>query len=123
MVGEMGKAGYADQTSGAAVEQLRTETKPISGETMHKAIVDGAGDLDNHAAAGEYKDLKKFAKNNWDKLSPGAQQKFEIYEKTAKRAQKKGETGIDQGSWDKMVARMDGVGTKPVDSKPVEHPS
>ncbi len=116
MVGEMGKAGYLDSSSGAAVEQLRTEKKPISGEAMQKAIVAGAVDHDNSAAGNEFKDLRKFTKKNWDKLSPEAQQKFEVYEKTARSAQKQGDTGIPQNTWDKMVAKMDTIGARPVDA-------
>lgn len=110
MVDRMGKAGYQDDGAGKAVEELRGQPAPISGEAMEKAITDGTKDLDNQAAGMEFNDLQKYVSANWDKLSPEAKAKYEVYEKCAMEARAKGHTGIDQGSYDKMIGEMKTAG-------------
>jgi len=114
MVGEMKTAGYADKGAGKAIEDLKAKNPKgeISGKQMQDTIVNGTKDLDNQAAGKEYKDLKKFANENWDRMSPDAKQKFRVYEKHAKAAQKNCQTGIKQSDYNKMVKEMDGAGYK-----------
>jgi hypothetical protein len=106
MVNRMHAAGYQDDGAGKAVEELRGQPVPVSGEAMEKAILEGTKDLDNQAAGMEFNDLQKYASANWDKLSPEAQAKFEVYEKYAMEARGKGQTGIDIGSYNKMIGEM-----------------
>ena len=114
MVGEMKTAGYADKGAGKAIEDLKAKNPngTITGDQMQQTIVDGTKDLDNQAAGKEYKDFKKFATENWDRMSPDAREKFRVYEKTAKNAQKNGQTGIKKSDYDKMVKDMKGAGYK-----------
>jgi ribulose bisphosphate carboxylase small subunit len=77
---------------------------------MDKAIRDATMDLDGQAAGKEYADLKKYATENWDKLSPDAKAKFGVYEKYAQAAQAKGQTGIPVGQYNKMLAEMKTAG-------------
>ncbi|MFH1807849.1 MAG: DUF1521 domain-containing protein [Pseudomonadota bacterium] len=106
MAGDMAKAGYKDSGAGAAIENLKQQPKPITGEAMEKAIIDGTKDLDNQAAGKEFADFKKYAKENWDNLSPEARKKFQTYEKYASAAQAKGQTGIAVGDYEKMKTEM-----------------
>ncbi|MFH1808686.1 MAG: LysM peptidoglycan-binding domain-containing protein [Pseudomonadota bacterium] len=107
MVADMGKAGYLDETAGAAVENLREHKKPISGEAMHQAITDVEGDTDPALARNCHKDLKRFVGRNMDKLSPEAQAKWQVYDDFMKKAPKGEGASISDDSWQKM---MDGLG-------------
>jgi hypothetical protein len=109
---EMKTAGYQDKTSGKAVEELKSKKGNISGDDMQKAIVDGTKDLDSQAAGKEYADLKKFVTENKSRLSPEAKAKFATYEKHVKDAKCKGQTGIKQADYNKMVKEMKTAGYK-----------
>ena len=102
MVKEMKTAGYGDKGMGSAIEELRTQPKPISGEAMSNAIIKGAEDLDAQAAGKEFTDMQSFAKENWNSLSPDAKAKFQTYSKYAKSAQNRGMTGIPSSEFAKM---------------------
>jgi hypothetical protein len=79
---------------------------------MEKAIIDATKDLDSQAAGKEYADLKKYATENWDKLSPAARQKFRTYEKYVCAAKAKGQSGIKSSEYKKMVQELKGSGYK-----------
>ncbi len=106
MVNEMRNSGYRDASSGRAIESLKNNPGSISGEAMHNAIVNGTKDGDSQAAGNEYVDFKKFASENWDRMSPNAREKFRVYEKVAKRVQKRGKTGIPSQEYKEMVRQM-----------------
>jgi hypothetical protein len=110
MIGEMKLAGYQDESAGAAIEKLKGQPGPISGEDMQNAIIDATKDLDAQAAGKEYNDLKKFADENWDKLSPDAKEKFRVYEQHAQAAQARGMTGIPLPEYNKMIGEMKAAG-------------
>jgi len=110
MKNEMRAAGYKDAGSGAAIETLKQQPQPISGEAMEKAIVDGTKDFDNQAAGKEFADFQKYAKENWDKMSPDAQAKYQVYEKHAQQNQAKGNTGIPVAEYEQMKAEMKTAG-------------
>ncbi|MEE2900828.1 MAG: hypothetical protein VYC39_00785 [Myxococcota bacterium] len=116
MTQEMKTAGYKDASSAKAIEKLKAKNGTISGSDMEKAIINGTKDLDSQAAGKEYADLKKFATENWDRMSPAARQKFRTYEKYAKAAQAKGQSGIDSASYKKMVGEMKTAGYKDASS-------
>ncbi|MFT3713167.1 MAG: hypothetical protein QM817_36395 [Archangium sp.] len=109
---EMQAAGaprYGDQSAASALNALAAgNTKPgsISGKEMETAILNGTKDLDNQAAGKEFADIAKFAKENQGLLSPQAKATFAIYEKYAKAAQAKGQTGIPVGEFAKMQTEM-----------------
>jgi hypothetical protein len=112
MTEEMKVAGYKDKGSGAAINELKGKTPPISGADMQSAIIQGTQDPDNRAASSEYKDFKKYATENWNNLSPDAKDKFRVYEKYATAAQQKGQRGIPVAEYDKMTAEMKTAGYK-----------
>jgi len=116
MVNEMKTSGYQDASAGKAIECLKNKKGQISGNDMQKAIVDATKDLDAQAAGKEYADLKKYATENWDKLSPDAREKFRTYEKYAKAAQAKGKTGINSCDYKQMVQEMKSAGYKDASS-------
>ena len=60
----------------------------------------------NQGAGIEFKDIQKFAKENSQLFSPQAKQTLAIYEKYAKAAQGKGQTGIPIGEFAKMQTEM-----------------
>ncbi|MBL8913475.1 MAG: hypothetical protein JNM17_22440 [Archangium sp.] len=109
---EMQRAGaprYGDQSTASALNGLAAgNTKPgsISGKEMETAILNGTKDLDNQAAGKEFADIQKFAKENAHLLSPQAKATLAIYEKYAKAAQGKGQTGIPVGEFQKMQLEM-----------------
>jgi hypothetical protein len=79
---------------------------------MYKLIVDATEDPDNQAAGKEYDDLKRYVEQNWNRLSPDAKATWEIYENYARAAKAKGETGISQEDYQKMLTEMKAVGKK-----------
>lgn len=106
MVGEMKRAGYKDASTGQALERLESQRGPITSDDMQRAIIDGTRDLDNNAAAGEFRDISKFAAENWDRMTPGARAKFRTYEQYAQSAQARGLSGIPNDEWNHMTAQM-----------------
>jgi hypothetical protein len=96
---------YQDKTTtGALTELAKGNTTPgsISAKEFTDALVKGTRDLDNQAAGKEYADVAKFVRENEQLLSPEAKKAFAIYEKAAKAAQAKGQTGIplaDYNRW------------------------
>lgn len=108
---------YTDRTSKAALDALaKGNTTPgsISSKELTDAIVKGTRDPDNQAAGREYKDIAKFVRENEHLLSPEAKKAFATYEKYAQAAQKKGDSGIKLGDYNKMVKEMRGLEKKPV---------
>ncbi|HVE86595.1 MAG TPA: hypothetical protein VND93_27245, partial [Myxococcales bacterium] len=117
MVGEMKKVGATDASAAAAIKELDGKQAPISGEDMAKAIEKGTSDADNNAAGKEFKQFADWAAKNQDKLSPEAKEVLKVYEGYAKAAQAKGQTGIAQGDYDKMVGEMKTAGSTDVSAK------
>lgn len=107
MLGEMKGARYADESAGAAIEDLKAKNlKIISGKNMYELIIKATSDRDNRAAGKEYQDLEKYVEANWNSLSPEARNVWNIYENHARSAQQRGETGISDRDYDRMVAEM-----------------
>jgi hypothetical protein len=105
----VGAPRYGDQSAAQALNSLAANNKTpgsISGREMETAILNGTKDLDNQAAGKEFADIAKFVKENGQLLSPQAKQTFAIYEKYAKAAQAKGQTGIPIGEYQKMQLEM-----------------
>ncbi|MCE9668280.1 hypothetical protein LY474_10680 [Myxococcus stipitatus] len=97
---------FRDDSMRAALEKLDDKNGTISGRDLIKAISDGAGDLDGQAAGLEFADLQKWARDNYDRLSPEAKRVLGIYERTATNALAKGETGIANNDFKKMLTTM-----------------
>lgn len=97
---------HEDKSAGQAIDELNKAPAPISGEALERAILKGTADLDNQAAGAEYRDFKKFAEQNWDKLSPDAKAKWRVYQGAALKAQSQGRTGIPVRDWQKMAGDM-----------------
>ncbi len=107
MVGEM--KNIKDASVASALTNLDNQAGPITGDQMAKAIDQGVNDLDGKAATDEFKQFADWAKQNQAKLSPEAKEVMAIYEKYAKKAQAKGQSGIELGEYKKMLAEMKGV--------------
>jgi hypothetical protein len=100
---------YQDASAAAAIKSLAAGNKTpgsISATEMRDAIIRGTRDMDSQAAGKEFADFAKFAKENAQLLSPAAKKVFEVYEKAAKAAQAKGQTGIDMLAYSKMTRDM-----------------
>jgi hypothetical protein len=82
---------------------------PISAEQLTQAIENGTADLDGQAAGGEYRAFANWAQQNGARLSPEARQVMDIYSKYAAQAQARGQSGIPQGEYNKMLAEMKNV--------------
>ncbi len=104
------KPKYQDASSGAAVEGLKKQPHPISGEALEKAIIDGTKDLDSQAAGREYNDLSKYVKSNWNHLSPNAKAKWRVYEQTVQRCKCRGQSGIPMAEYNQMKKDMAAAG-------------
>jgi DNA gyrase inhibitor GyrI len=107
MVAEMNAVKDASAT--AALSELDKAKGPINGDQMAAAIEKGVQDEDGKAATDEFKQFADWAKKNQSRLSPEAKQVLGIYEKYAKGAQAKGQSGIEVGDFKKMVAEMKAV--------------
>ncbi len=108
----VGAPRYGDQSAAQALNTLAAGNKTpgsISGREMEVAITHGIKDLDGQAAGTEFADIAKFVKENARLLSPQAKATFAVYEKYAKAAQAKGQTGINQGDMWRMQLEMRGV--------------
>lgn len=104
---------YKDAGAGKAIEDLKAQNpQKITPEMLQKLIVAATQDLDNQAAGKEYEDLKKFVTENESKLTPEAKQVWQVYEKYVQAAKAKGQTGIEQSEYDKMVQEMRKTGRK-----------
>ncbi len=82
----------------------------ISGKEMAATIKAATEDLDGQAAGSEFKQIADFVKKNEGKLSPEAKQAFGVYEKAAKAARAKGETGIPTPIFNEMLKAMEAAG-------------
>ncbi|MBS1151139.1 MAG: hypothetical protein H6Q89_2837, partial [Myxococcaceae bacterium] len=98
------KPQYTDKMKDLA--KGNKEPGSISGKEMTDAILKGTQDIDNQAAGKEFKDISKFVKENAQLLSPEAKAAYAVYEKAAKAAQAKGQTGIDNSSYQRMARDM-----------------
>jgi uncharacterized protein YozE (UPF0346 family) len=101
-----------DASAHAACDELRSKPGTLTASDLTDGIYKGTRDLDNGAAGSEFAEFERFAKQNKGKLSPEAQQVMDIYKKYADAAKAKGQTGIDQPSYDKMIGEMRNVGDK-----------
>jgi hypothetical protein len=82
----------------------------VSGDDMAKAIEKGTADLDSQSATKELAEFEKWAKANESRLSPEAKEVLDLYRKAAADAKAKGQTGISQDDWNKLVKDMKSVG-------------
>lgn len=98
-----------DAGAGKSLKDLAANNKTpgsISGKEMADAIVKGTKDFDNQSAGKEFNDIAKFVKENSQLLSPEAKKAFAVYEKAAQAAREKGETGIPNKEYGRMVRDM-----------------
>ena len=115
---------YGDKSAAQALNALAAGNKTpgsISGREMEQAIINGTKDLDNQAAGTEFADIAKFVKENEQLLSPQAKKTFAIYEKYAKAAQARGQTGLNASDIWRMQPRDEGSSTRPF--FPVQNPA
>ncbi|TSC23223.1 hypothetical protein [Corallococcus sp. Z5C101001] len=97
---------FHDSSMRDALEGLDAKSGKISGSDLTAAIEKGAGDLDGQAAGTEFTDTMKWARMNYDRLTPEAKKVVDTYEKYATRAQASGSTGIDPKDFKKMINEM-----------------
>ncbi|MBN9681580.1 hypothetical protein JYJ93_04025 [Corallococcus sp. NCSPR001] len=109
---------FHDSSMRDALEGLDSKKGKISGNDLTAAIEKGAGDLDGQAAGTEFTDTMKWARQNYDRLTPEAKKVVDTYEKYATRAQAQGSTGIDQKDFKKMINEMKFV-SNPRPTRPV----
>lgn len=106
-----------DASADAALQKLDQQPGPISGQDMAKAIKTGTEDLDGQGANQEYNQFKDWVTQNGDKMSPEAKEVWNVYDAAAKKAQAKGQTGIDQGDYKKMCDDMTKAANTDVSAK------
>ncbi len=93
-----GGAGYADPRAGAEIAKLETilaSGKDVTEQDLESAIVEAIGIHGNGAAGAKFDDFEEFARQNWDRLTPGARESFRIYEDWATALRAEGKTGGD----------------------------
>ncbi len=90
--------GYANSDAGK-----------VSAEDMRNRIVCHTIDEDGQAAGSEHRDLSQWVEQNGHLMSAEAKEVWGVYDKTAKAAQKKGQTGIRKRDYKAMVDEMDSV--------------
>ncbi|MFY2560492.1 hypothetical protein ACN469_22965 [Corallococcus terminator] len=98
---------FHDASMRNALETLDGKNGKISAKDLTNAINKGAGDLDGQAAGLEFADLQKWARQNYDRLSPDARKVVDTYEKYATQSLAKGQTGIANSDFKKMVKEME----------------
>ncbi|MFP2909476.1 hypothetical protein ACLESD_31420, partial [Pyxidicoccus sp. 3LFB2] len=101
---------FRDDSMRTALEKLDVKNGRISGKDLADAIKAGAGDHDGQAAGVEFADLQKWARENYSRLGPDARKVLDIYEKYATQALAKGETGIANSDFNRMLREMSRVG-------------
>ncbi|RKH48916.1 hypothetical protein D7Y23_18735 [Corallococcus sp. AB050B] len=109
---------FHDSSMRNALEGLDAKQGKISGSDLTAAIEKGAGDLDGQAAGTEFTDTMKWARQNYDRLTPEAKKVVDTYEKYATRAQAHGSTGIGQKDFKKMINEMKFI-SNPRPTRPV----
>ncbi|WP_224366018.1 hypothetical protein [Hyalangium versicolor] len=107
MVQEM--KNIQDVSAKTALAGLDKAEGPITGDQMADAISKGISDADGKGASDEYKQFSDWAQKNESRLSPEAKEVFGIYKKHAEAAQAKGQSGLPDSDFKKMVKEMDGV--------------
>jgi hypothetical protein len=107
MVKEM--EAVRDLSVSQELSRLDRTQGPISGDQLAAAIRRGVGDADGKAATDEYKQFADWAKKNQHRLSPEAKQVMAIYEKHAKGAQARGQSGLSDAEFRGMVKEMHAV--------------
>jgi hypothetical protein len=97
---------------GAMVEmnKLNQTSGSIGAEQFTDSIERAIGDMDGQAASGEYRAVSDWAANNRERLTPEARQVMDIYSKYAAMSQARGESGIPQADYNKMISEMRDVG-------------
>lgn len=103
-------ARYEDESAGLALERLRRTPGVLSGEAMAGAILDAIRDRDGNGASSEYRDLRRFADANWQRMSPEARRAFRAYEREALAAQAEGRDGIPAARLEALEARLNRAG-------------
>ncbi|GMU10896.1 hypothetical protein [Corallococcus caeni] len=104
---------FSDNSMRDALEGLDAKPGKITGNDLTAAIEKGAGDLDGQAAGNEFIDTMKWARQNYDRLTPEAKKVVDTYEKYANRANFQGSVGIDQKDFKKMINEMKFVSNPP----------
>ncbi|WP_208718976.1 hypothetical protein [Corallococcus sicarius] len=104
---------FNDSSMRNALEGLDSKDGKINGKDLTAAIKKGAADHDGKAAGAEFKDAMKWARQNYDRLTPDAKKVVETYEKYASRAQAHGSTGMAQGDFNRMIKEMEFVSSPP----------
>ncbi|MBN8230317.1 hypothetical protein JYK02_22645 [Corallococcus macrosporus] len=104
---------FSDSSMRNALEVLDSKPGKITGNDLTAAIEKGAGDLDGQAAGNEFTDTMKWARQNYDRLTPEAKKVVDTYEKYANRANFQGSVGIDQKDFKKMINEMKFVSNPP----------
>ncbi|MBZ4399005.1 hypothetical protein VZQ01_20425 [Myxococcus faecalis] len=102
---------FRDDTMRTALEGLDGKSGKISGKDLTDAINQGAGDFDGQGAGVEHADFQKWAMQNYDRLSPEAKKVVDLYGKYASDALAKGETGIANTEFQKMLKEMERAST------------
>ena len=104
---------FHDSSMRDALQGLDNKSGKINGKDLTAAIEKGAADLDGQAAGVEFTDTMKWARQNYDRLTPDAKKVVDTYEKYATRAQAQGSTGIDQKDFNKMIKEMKFISNPP----------
>ncbi|MFZ5438506.1 MAG: hypothetical protein ACOZQL_00790 [Myxococcota bacterium] len=100
---------FQDSSAASAIKDLASKNKApgsISASELRDAILRGTRDPDSQAAGREFADFAKFVKENEQLLSPQAKKVFAAYEKAAKAAQAKGQTGLSEKEYSKLSRDM-----------------
>ncbi|NMO21331.1 hypothetical protein HPC49_29920 [Pyxidicoccus fallax] len=101
---------FRDNSMRNALEKLDDKNGCISGKDLTEAIRKGAGDHDGQAAGVEFADLQKWVRQNYSRLGPDARKVLDVYEKYATRAMSRGQTGINNSDFQRMLREMSQVG-------------
>jgi hypothetical protein len=102
---QLGGGGW-DASAMEACRELLNLPGQISGQTMAAAIIGGTCDKDGNGAGSELNTFLAFAQQNASKLSPEASKMLGIYQATAAQSQAKGDTGISETDFSKMISQM-----------------
>jgi hypothetical protein len=104
---------FHDSSMRTALEGLDAKSGKINGKDLTAAIEKGAGDHDGQAAGVEFTDMMKWARQNYDRLTPDAKRVLDTYEKYATRSQATGSTGIDNNVFKRMINEMKFISNPP----------
>jgi len=95
MLSDIKAAGYQDASAGRAIEAFKAKNKQqITATDFRLLLYNAIQDFDKKEATAEYRDIRKFVQDNWNKMTADAKMCWRGYSFTAGKLSKQGKSGF-----------------------------